>query len=77
MMYEPLFFCKSMLYSCRKKGVHIASYKEGGLTSTTFDDKNLHQMQNNAKEGLGTLSINGWARGTKTHIKHKEHQIAY
>ena len=71
MMYEPLLFCKSMLYSCRKKGVHIASYKAGDLTSTWFVDKKLHQMHKNAKEGLGTLSINGWARGTKTHIKHK------
>ena len=78
MMYELLmFFSKSMLYSYRKKGVHIPSYKAGGLTSTWFVNKNLHQMQKNEKEGLGTLSINGWARGTKTHRKHKEHQIEY
>ena len=76
MMYEPLFFCKSMFYSCRKK-VHIVAYKIGGLTPTEFVDKKLHQMQKNTKERLETLFINGWAKGTKTHIKHKEIQIAY
>ena len=51
MMYEPSFFNNSLLYSSRKKGGHIGSYKIGGLTPTKYVDQNLHQMKKIRKRG--------------------------